>query len=71
MSICYTYLRVVCYVCGAAWNYCEEWPVYTAPGSTAVQIQGCVCPRCGSIGFIEKDVFELVGLPYRESWGRD
>ncbi len=45
------YLRVDCYTCHIHWNYYEEkYEVY--PQTTGVPLQGCVCPRCGSIGFI-------------------
>lgn len=44
------YLRVECTVCKTHWNYYEEmYEPY--PKTTPVQYQGCVCPRCGAIGY--------------------
>lgn len=58
------YLRVECPICKIAWNYYDEkWETDPLRATTAVQYQGCVCPRCGSIGFIPgkatKDVDEV------------
>ena len=46
------YLRVKCYICGEVWNFfAEKWEQY--PTHTAVDCQGCVCPNCGNLGWIE------------------
>lgn len=51
-----TYLRVDCYVCNANWNYYQEKIFYPPILTTAVDIQGTVCPYCGSIGTIPSKV---------------
>jgi len=45
------YLRVVCYICGAVWNYLDEKPDYLHQ-TTAFDVLGCVCPYCGSLALI-------------------
>jgi len=47
-----SYLRVECLICHTYWNYFDEKVEYY-PQHTAVQYQGCVCPECGNISYIE------------------
>ena len=46
------YLRVDCGVCGNHWNYYDE-RYEPCSQSTAVNTQGCVCPNCGNMGWIQ------------------
>jgi len=67
------YLRVECGICGAYWNYYEETLHYPPLLTTQVDIQGCVCPRCGNIGFIPGGVSNKanesgVNVNHRKDW---
>lgn len=47
------YLRVECHICGAVWDYFDEiYEFDPLRATTGVKIVGCICPGCGSIGFV-------------------
>ena len=45
------YLKVVCCICGACWNY-YGMKSYPSTASTGTDCQGCICPSCGALGYI-------------------
>ena len=63
------YLRVDCCICGASWNYSDlrRELHYTA----AVSVQGCVCPRCGSVGLIASGVGYGANVEHAENRATD
>ena len=65
------YLKFVYLICDIYWDYfTQKYEVF--PQQTGIQYQGCVCPKCGSIGFLygaskaATDVAQVPGLQASE-----
>ncbi len=46
------YLQLVCHNCGTVWDYYVEEELHSH--TIGAPIPYCFCPKCGSIGYIDR-----------------